>query len=328
MSGNKIDLYVSGPPEIDLSAEQTSSAMMAKDVLALKNRMTDMEQQHKTDITKIQEDKAEKGSTLSEYGIKDAYTKTETDGKISDVKDDIEANYYDKEDIDIKLLQRDDNLQNAIDTYDGRLNGIDDQISEMDSEIADVEAIAKGRATGYVFDTLEDLDAWLSDETNTANLVLGDNFYIRAVDVPDYWWDGSAKQQLETQKVDLTEYVKNTDYATGTTYGVVKVMNTSNVSRGIVKNATDGVIQIACAGRVEMTNKLSYNRPITPVYQDYAVSVSTHQDMSDDYDVSSLKVAANFEGSQSKLPASYEAVKGYVDTSIQSAILDSWEVAI
>lgn len=68
--------------------------------------------------------------------------------------------------------------------------------------------IAKGRATGYVFDTLEDLESWLQDENNTSNLVLGDNLYIRATDVPDYWWDGSSKQELETQKVDLNEYKK------------------------------------------------------------------------------------------------------------------------
>ena len=68
------------------------------------------------------------------------------------------------------------------------------------------EVIAKGRATGYVFDTLEDLELWLQDKTNTSKLVLGDNLYIRALGIPDYWWDGSEKQQLETQKVDLTEY--------------------------------------------------------------------------------------------------------------------------
>lgn len=179
--------------------------------------------------------------------IPDKISQLENDSGYA-VKDDIEANYYDKEDIDIKLLQRDDNLQNAIDTYDGRLNGIDDQISEMNSEIA---------------------------------------------------------------KVDLTEYVKNTDYATLTTAGVVKVDTVSTTGRGIY--IKDNKLIVACAERSEMTNKYSYNRPISPSYQDYAVSVSTHQDMSDDYDVSSLKVAANFEGSQYKLPVSYEAVKGYVD---------------
>ena len=83
---------------------------------------------------------------------------------------------------------------------------MDAHMSAINRSIEEVEAIAKGRATGYVFDIKADMDAWLTNTDNTANLVLGDNLYIRATDVPDYWWDGSAAQELETQKVDLTEY--------------------------------------------------------------------------------------------------------------------------
>lgn len=81
-------------------------------------------------------------------------------------------------------------------------------------EVSTVESIAKGRATGYVFDTLSDLETWLEDSENTAKLVLGDNLYIRTTDVPDYWWDGAEKQILETQKVDLTEYAKTENVPT------------------------------------------------------------------------------------------------------------------
>ncbi|MCI8429431.1 MAG: hypothetical protein HFI16_04115, partial [Lachnospiraceae bacterium] len=56
------------------------------------------------------------------------------------------------------------------------------------------------------FATVEDLDAWLAVPANVKQLNIGDNFYITAVDVPDYWWDGTQKQKLETQKVDLTTY--------------------------------------------------------------------------------------------------------------------------
>lgn len=75
-------------------------------------------------------------------------------------------------------------------------------------------SIAKGRATGYVFDTLEDLETALADEEFVANLVLGDNFYIRALDVPDYWWDGKQKQELETEKPDLTVFVTSDEVST------------------------------------------------------------------------------------------------------------------
>lgn len=75
-------------------------------------------------------------------------------------------------------------------------------------------SIAKGRATGYVFDTLEDLETALTDEEFVANLVLGDNLYIRATDVPDYWWDGEQKQELETEKPDLSGFVKSDEVQT------------------------------------------------------------------------------------------------------------------
>ena len=90
---------------------------------------------------------------------------------------------------------------------------IDEKLAEKASisDVVEVEAIAKGRATGYVFDTYDDMTTWLADSTNTEKLNLGDNLYIRATNVPDYWWDGSSAQHLETQKVDLTEYVKKED---------------------------------------------------------------------------------------------------------------------
>ena len=84
------------------------------------------------------------------------------------------------------------------------------RVLSAEQEISTVEAIAKGRATGYVFDTVEDMNEWLAQGENVSKLVLGDNLYIRAVDVPDYWWDNKSltAQPLETQKVDLSEYAK------------------------------------------------------------------------------------------------------------------------
>lgn len=67
-------------------------------------------------------------------------------------------------------------------------------------------SIATGKNQARVFATVEALDAWLAVPTNVAQLNVGDNFYITAVDVPDYWWDGTQKQKLETQKIDLAAY--------------------------------------------------------------------------------------------------------------------------
>lgn len=90
----------------------------------------------------------------------------------------------------------------------GGSGGYDDteirqEIARANSKANEAESIAKGRSKGYVFDTLADLDEALLDEEFVAGLLMGDNLYIRALNVPDYWWDGSDKQQLETQKVDL-----------------------------------------------------------------------------------------------------------------------------
>ena len=138
--------------------------------------------------------------------------------------------------------------------------------AEIKEDLGEIEAIAKGRATGYVFNTLEDLDSWLSDTANTANLVLGDNLYIRATDVPDYWWDGAEKQQLETQKVDLAEYVKNTDYASSSQVGVVKVVDWA----GTAVNGS-GQIYLVKATNSEIDTRVGDYKPIVPTNLEYAV---------------------------------------------------------
>jgi len=75
---------------------------------------------------------------------------------------------------------------------------------DIRGKLSEVEAIARGKARANIFDTVEDLDEWLSNPENLKNLQVGDNFYIKATDVPDYWWDGEQKQKLETEKPDLS----------------------------------------------------------------------------------------------------------------------------
>ena len=79
---------------------------------------------------------------------------------------------------------------------------------ELISHITD---IANGKCKSFVFDTVSDMEVWLADSLNTAGLKTGDVFLIRALNVPDYWWDGTSVQTLETTKVDLTGYAKTSD---------------------------------------------------------------------------------------------------------------------
>lgn len=78
-------------------------------------------------------------------------------------------------------------------------------ITGLQDELDEVVEIASGKCKSYVFDTVDALDAELAKAEFTAILKTGDVFYIRALEVPDYWWDAetSTKQILETTKVDL-----------------------------------------------------------------------------------------------------------------------------
>lgn len=81
-------------------------------------------------------------------------------------------------------------------------------INGLAETIATVTNIANGKCKTEVFDTVDDMNTWLANSENTKDLKPGDSFLIRAVDVPDYWWDGSSAQVLETTKVTI-EFLTN-----------------------------------------------------------------------------------------------------------------------
>ena len=78
--------------------------------------------------------------------------------------------------------------------------------------------IAKGAGQAQIFNTLGDMTTWLSTAENAGILNKGSNLYIKAKDVPDYWIADVLEEadsetgyyyaisELETQKVDLTDY--------------------------------------------------------------------------------------------------------------------------
>ena len=70
----------------------------------------------------------------------------------------------------------------------------------------EAKSIAEGRSQAKVFDDEDAMEAWLAVSSNTATLNVGDSLLIRAVESPDYWWDGTSAQVFETEKVDLTDY--------------------------------------------------------------------------------------------------------------------------
>lgn len=79
----------------------------------------------------------------------------------------------------------------------------------------EVDALAAGSgASALVFDTKDALDVWLEDQNNITNLKTGQNIYIKDANTPDYWWDGSGLQPLETEKISLDGYVTDDQLTT------------------------------------------------------------------------------------------------------------------
>lgn len=89
----------------------------------------------------------------------------------------------------------------------------------------------------------------------------------------EYIWidDTLSFEFIGTTAVDLTDYVKNTDYASYSTAGVVKV---HSGTYGLSLNTTNGVIHTAKATETMINTKTSQYHPIVPYNLDYAVKTS------------------------------------------------------
>lgn len=79
--------------------------------------------------------------------------------------------------------------------------------SDIRSEVAAVRLIAEGALVGYALDTVAAMNSWIAIPANKAKLKIGNSLFIRALDVPDYWWDGAQALMQESEKVDLTGYL-------------------------------------------------------------------------------------------------------------------------
>ena len=126
---------------------------------------------------------------------------------------------------------------------------------------------------------------------------LGQSIYITTLGVPDLWiseildtaitytytsdadfiatlgLNGKVQvghycvSALETQKVDLTNYIKDTDYATSSKGGVVKI----NASYGINRNTVNHALYLVSATNSDIDGKTNIYKPIVPSNLDYAV---------------------------------------------------------
>lgn len=123
----------------------------------------------------------------------------------------------------------------------GDINGLPEGIQEMTNALngkastADLEEaveemteIASGKCASYVFDTVADLETWLGKNENTSNLKTGDVFLIRAIDVPDYWWEPIK------EGVELTKYTEKDIVISGV--GAARILETTKVDLSTISN--------------------------------------------------------------------------------------------
>lgn len=96
------------------------------------------------------------------------------------------------------------------------------------------------------------------------NNVIGDTYNVNDTG-SNYTWDGTAWDKL-SETVELTDYVKNTDYASANKGGVVLVKS----GYGIGHNTSAGLYTIQ-ASEAAIDKKTNQYVPITPKVLDYAV---------------------------------------------------------
>ena len=165
------------------------------------------------------------------------------------------------------------------------------------TDFQEVESIAKGANKAISFSNYQTMIAYFNDDKLPKEKYnIGQSIMIETLDVPDLWiskvsddhikyYSGAPAfrekiketnrarigyydfSPLETQKVDLSEYVKNTDYASSTTAGVIKVAD----GKGTVLLGNG--LSIVCASKAEISAKSNEYRPICPIYVDHAVKV-------------------------------------------------------
>lgn len=126
------------------------------------------------------------------------------------------------------------------DKLEREINNIKERLSDVESELAVVRRIAEGKNAAYIFDTVDAMNEWLAVPENTAKLRVGDSFWIREQEVPDYWWDGTQALEQEGPKVDLSPYYTKDE--------INNIVN--DINQKIEDKSTSGNVTVVLNGTV------------------------------------------------------------------------------
>jgi hypothetical protein len=107
-------------------------------------------------------------------------------------------------------------INENMDIIDTEMSNINDDVAGASNKANEALTVAKGKNRALVFNTTADMQTWLSNADNKNKAQVGDNVYIKELDVPDWWISAVletadaetgyyyAISQLETQKVDMS----------------------------------------------------------------------------------------------------------------------------
>lgn len=170
-------------------------------------------------------------------------------------------------------------------------------LDHLETKVNEVEGIAKGAVGGKSFMTYQEMVEALNTAT-AKDYAQAQHLLIQTLGVPDIWiYEVSANyvpyqytddeaiavtvsegtlqigyyvlSALETQKVNLTDYVKNTDYGSNNKAGLAR----GNPTYGTYINPDTGVISIVAVPENQLKNKASGYMPLVSKQIDSIVKI-------------------------------------------------------
>lgn len=119
-----------------------------------------------------------------------------------------------------------DNVDQTIAAHAEKIAEVQTDVVEAQDTANQAKSIAEGKVRAVVFDTVAAMTTALKAAAKI-DYKIGDNLLIEETGVPDYWVSGILETntgtygyytiaELETQKVDLTDYAKTADLKDGT----------------------------------------------------------------------------------------------------------------
>ncbi|KAA6363620.1 MAG: hypothetical protein EZS28_040853, partial [Streblomastix strix] len=174
-------------------------------LLLLKTDKTDFDEYYTCgQVDEFLDEKADKTQLI------DSYSKSEDDALLLLNADKTQLiDSYSKTEDDALLLPKADktDFDNFVDLTSAQTESGQKQFSIVTVASVANKKYSSRKKKGFVFATTDEINTWMEDQDNVANLAIGDILYIIDTEVIDYWWDGTSLRMLETELPDISNVV-------------------------------------------------------------------------------------------------------------------------